>query len=151
MSCFYKLIIWPRRVEGNKKLAKPPTGISHRRSLDERSERPTWYDFKLLLFPLRWDRKTCGRIATNYGFQKAGPEGIAITSAKSRARGKQVTGTLAARTLMREARRASLACVRVLWMCYSWFIMERGNRPSSPVERSWQLYDSVPRIMRMVP
>jgi hypothetical protein len=48
-------------------------------------------------------QKTRGKIATNSRVRKAGLQGLAATLAKSRARGKQVMGTLAARTLMRKA------------------------------------------------
>jgi hypothetical protein len=62
-----------------------------------------------------------------------------------------VTGTLAARTLMCKALRASLARVRVLGRSYSWFIVEKGNKSSGPIEWSQQRYESVPRSMRTVP
>jgi hypothetical protein len=62
-------------------------------------------------------------------------------------------GTLVARTLMHEARRASPDCVRVLGlgMSNSWFIAKRGNEPSSPVQWSRQLYESLLGSMRTVP
>jgi hypothetical protein len=62
-----------------------------------------------------------------------------------------VMWTLEARTLMREARRVSPACVRVLVLSDSWFIVKRGNESLSPVERSLQLYESVPKSMRTIP
>jgi hypothetical protein len=52
---------------------------------------------------------------------------------------------------MREALRASPTCVLVLGRSDSWFIMERGSEPLGPVEQSRQLYESVPRSIRMVP
>jgi hypothetical protein len=60
-------------------------------------------------------------------------------------------GTLAAMILMHEALRASPARVRVQGRSDSWFIMERGSEPSVVVQRNWQLYESVPGSMRMVP
>jgi hypothetical protein len=52
---------------------------------------------------------------------------------------------------MREALRVSLACVRVLGRSDSWFITKRDNEASGLIERSRQLYESVPGSMRMVP
>jgi hypothetical protein len=43
--------------------------------------------------------------------------------------GQHVMGTLAARTLMRKALRASPACVRVLGRSVSWFIAKRVSHP----------------------
>jgi hypothetical protein len=60
-------------------------------------------------------------------------------------------GTLVARTLMREELRASPTHVRVLGRYDSWFIAKRGSKPSGPVKRSRQLYQSVPGSMRMIP
>jgi hypothetical protein len=60
-------------------------------------------------------------------------------------------GTLAAKTLMREALRASLARVRVIEKSDSWFIVKRGSKASGPVERSRQIYEWVPGSMRTVP
>jgi hypothetical protein len=59
-------------------------------------------------------------------------------------------GTLATKTLTREALRASPARVRVIGGSDSWFIMERGSESSVPVKRDWQLYESAPRSMRTV-
>jgi hypothetical protein len=47
--------------------------------------------------------KPATELLRNSRVQKAGLQGLATTSLKSRARGNQVMGTLAARTLMREA------------------------------------------------
>jgi hypothetical protein len=62
-----------------------------------------------------------------------------------------VRGTLATRTLMREALRTSPACVRVLGRSDSWFIAKRDSEPSGPVKRSPQLYEFVLESMRTSP
>jgi hypothetical protein len=46
--------------------------------------------------------KPVTELPQNSRLQKAGPQGLAATSLKSRARGNQVMGTLASRTLMPE-------------------------------------------------
>jgi hypothetical protein len=52
---------------------------------------------------------------------------------------------------MHEALRVSPARVRVLGRSDSRFTTERGTEPSSPVEWSQQLYESMPGSMRTVP
>jgi hypothetical protein len=84
------------------------------------------------------------------GVRKAGPQRARDHPSKKQSKGKHMTSTLAARTLIRESLRASSARVRVLGRSDSWFIAKRDSELSGLIEQSQQLYELVPGNMRTV-